>query len=77
MHEPLACVMCMIGPTAAPLVIPVVQATVIVAPILFRDQVRRAWRAARHRPDVADPDDAAIPSDEDSPDQVDERTPPG
>jgi hypothetical protein len=47
MHTELACLLCAVDPAAANLLLPVAQATIISAPILFRDQIRRGvgrWR---------------------------------
>jgi hypothetical protein len=61
--SPVACVMCLIGPEAQQLALPVAQATVIAVPILMRDGFRRriaALRRRRQRASIADP--AALPA---------------
>jgi hypothetical protein len=62
---PVACVMCLIGPEAQQLALPVAQATVIAVPILMRDGIRRriaALRRRAHRASIADP--VALPAPE-------------
>jgi len=49
MAPPIACIMCLVPPEAQAFAIPLAQATVIAAPVLLRDQVRRGWRAFRRR----------------------------
>jgi hypothetical protein len=60
MTPPVACVMCLLTPDAQQMVVPVAQATVLVAPFLLRDRLRTGWTAFRRkrrgheRPDEAD-----------------------
>jgi len=46
---PIACIMCLVPPDAQAFAIPLAQATVIAAPVLMRDQVRRGLAAVRRR----------------------------
>lgn len=66
---PLACMLCSIDPATANLLLPMAQATVITAPILLRDHVRRGARAVvgrlhpaptRNDPPVRDPNDPEL-----------------
>ena len=49
MAPPIACIMCLVPPDAQAFAIPLAQATVIAAPVLLRDQVRRGVAAVRRR----------------------------
>jgi len=54
MAPPIACIMCLVPPDAQAFAIPLAQATVIAAPVLMRDQVRRGWAALRRRASRSD-----------------------
>ncbi len=49
MHVDIACMVCAIDPGTANLLLPIAQATIISAPILFREQIRRGIRVVRDR----------------------------
>jgi hypothetical protein len=49
MVPPIACVMCLVPPEAQQFAVPLAQATVIAAPVLLRDNIRRGWAAVRRR----------------------------
>lgn len=48
----MACVLCLLGPDAQQMAVPIAQATLITAPLLLRAQLGRGIRALRHRPAV-------------------------
>ena len=47
MTAPIACVLCLIGPDAQQMVVPMAQAAVVVAPIVLRDRIRQGVGAVR------------------------------
>lgn len=49
MSQPIACILCSIDPNTTSLMLPMAQATVIAAPILLRDHVKRGARAVAGR----------------------------
>jgi hypothetical protein len=49
MTTPLACVVCSVDPQTSSLLLPIAQATIIAAPILLRDEIRRRVRAFHER----------------------------
>lgn len=63
MQTPLACLLCSIDPGTTAAALPVAQAAVLAAPLIFRDQLRRAVRTLRDRragivtPDEVDEDE--------------------
>jgi hypothetical protein len=72
MHIQVACMLCSIDPGTANLLLPVAQATIISAPFLLRDQIRRGIRTVRDRrrsdvPDQERSDPAETPADAPAP----------
>jgi hypothetical protein len=55
MLTPIACMMCNLDPGTTSLLLPLAQATIISAPILMRDQLRRGFRAVRARRPGSEP----------------------
>jgi hypothetical protein len=49
MSSPLACVVCSLDPQTSSLILPIAQATIVAAPLILRDQIRRGARALRDR----------------------------
>jgi len=67
MTSPVACILCSIDPNMPSLVLPVAQATVLAAPILLRDHVKRGAKAVAGRlRDGAGVDDGSSTVDDDS-----------
>jgi hypothetical protein len=66
MSTPVACILCSIDPNMPSLVLPVAQATVLAAPILLRDHVKRGARAVVGRLREA-PDDETLQDDPGAP----------
>lgn len=60
MSQPIACILCSIDPNTTSLMLPMAQATVIAAPILLRDHVKRGARAVAGR--LRDPRSAGSPA---------------
>jgi hypothetical protein len=61
MSTPLACVACSLDPQTTSLILPLAQATVVAAPLLLREELRKAvrWlrtrRSSRRLPSIASP----------------------
>jgi hypothetical protein len=69
MSSPLACVICSLDPQNTALILPLAQATIVAAPLILRDEIRkgaRAVRARRSRRTLAEPATDA-PNDEAAP----------
>jgi len=49
MSSPLACVICSLDPQTSSLILPFAQATIVAAPVILRDEIRRGARAIRQR----------------------------
>ena len=49
MSSPLACVVCSLDPQTTSLILPLAQATIVAAPVILRNEIRRGARAIRER----------------------------
>lgn len=49
MSAPLACVVCSLDPQTSSLILPIAQATIVAAPVILRDQIRRGARVLLDR----------------------------
>jgi hypothetical protein len=49
MSSPLACVVCSLDPQTTSLILPLAQATIVAAPVILRDEIRKGARAILER----------------------------
>lgn len=49
MSSPLACLVCNLDPQTSSLILPIAQATIVAAPLILRDEIRKGARAIRER----------------------------
>ncbi len=71
----LACILCAVDPQATSMLVPMAQASLIAAPIIFRKELLRAARWMRRDDDVADGEQSGDAGD-DSVDDPDPASPP-
>jgi hypothetical protein len=75
MVSQLACMLCAVDPQAASMLVPMAQASLIAAPLVFRKQLLRAAKSVRRGDPIGDDDPSTDAGDDFAEGSVEQRDP--